>query len=162
MTRTIRENHIEKGIFEQRLKRDFLGGSVVKTPFSNAGDTADAGSVPGLGRSSGEGNGNPLQSSCLENPRDGGDWWAAIYGVAQSRTLLKRLSSSSSSQYSCLENPMDSAAWWATVHGVAKIRPQLSGRAHLKEIREQLHGNLGEKVSKKTKQLVQRMRQENA
>ena len=45
----------------------------------------------------GEGNGNPLQCSCLENPRDGGAWWAAIYGVAQSRTQLKRLSSSSSS-----------------------------------------------------------------
>ena len=43
----------------------------------------------------GEGNGNPLQCSCLENPRDGGAWWAAIYGVAQSRTRLKRLSSSS-------------------------------------------------------------------
>ena len=45
----------------------------------------------------GEGNGNPLQCSCLENPRDGGAWWAAVYGVAQSRTRLKRLSSSSSS-----------------------------------------------------------------
>ena len=45
----------------------------------------------------GEGNGNPLQCSCLENPRDGGAWWAAIYGVSQSRTRLKRLSSSSSS-----------------------------------------------------------------
>ena len=44
-----------------------------------------------------EGNGNPLQRSCLENPRDGGAWWAAVYGVAQSRTRLKRLSSSSSS-----------------------------------------------------------------
>ena len=43
----------------------------------------------------GEGNGNPLQWSCLENPRDGGAWWAAVYGVAQSRTRLKRLSSSS-------------------------------------------------------------------
>ena len=40
----------------------------------------------------GEGNGNPLQCFCLENPRDGGAWWDAIYGVAQSRTLLKRLS----------------------------------------------------------------------
>ena len=39
----------------------------------------------------GEGNGNPLQCSCLENPRDGGAWWAAVYGVAQSRTRLKRL-----------------------------------------------------------------------
>ena len=46
----------------------------------------------------GEGNGNPLQCSCLENPRDGGAWWAAVYGVAQSRTRLKRLSSSSSSR----------------------------------------------------------------
>ena len=45
----------------------------------------------------GEGSGNPLQYSCLENPRDGGAWWAAVYGVAQSRTQLKRLSSSSSS-----------------------------------------------------------------
>ena len=45
----------------------------------------------------GEGNGNPLQCSCLENPRDGGPWWAAVYGVAQSQTLLKWLNSSSSS-----------------------------------------------------------------
>ena len=44
----------------------------------------------------GEGNGNPLQCSCLENPRDGGAWWAAIYAVTQSQTQLKRLSSSSS------------------------------------------------------------------
>ena len=48
----------------------------------------------------GEGNGNPLQCSCLENPRDGGAWWAAVYGVTQSRTPLKRLSSSSS-MYGC-------------------------------------------------------------
>ena len=48
----------------------------------------------------GEGNGNPLQCSCLENPRDGGAWWAAVYGVAQSWTRLKRLSSSSSSSSS--------------------------------------------------------------
>ena len=47
----------------------------------------------------GEGNGNPLQCSCLENPRDGGAWWAAVYGVAQSWTRLKWLSSSSSSPF---------------------------------------------------------------
>ena len=47
----------------------------------------------------GEGNGTPLQYSCLENPMDGGAWWAAIYGVAQSRTRLKRLSSSSSRRW---------------------------------------------------------------
>ena len=47
----------------------------------------------------GEGNGNPLQCSCLENPRDRGAWWASVYGVAQSRTRLKQLSSSSSSHW---------------------------------------------------------------
>ena len=49
----------------------------------------------------GEGNGNPLQYSCLEDPRDGGAWLAAVYGVAQSRTRLKQLSSSSMSSYLC-------------------------------------------------------------
>ena len=52
----------------------------------------------------GEGNGNPLQCSCLENPRDGGAWWAAVYGVAQSRTQLKRLSSSNISQFLASNN----------------------------------------------------------
>ena len=50
----------------------------------------------------GEGNGSPLQCSCLQNPRDGGAWWAAVYEVAQSRTRLKQLSSSSSSVYTIL------------------------------------------------------------
>ena len=54
----------------------------------------------------GEGNGNPLQCSCLENPRDGGAWWAAVYGVAQSRTRLKRLSSSSSSTFSTVDGKL--------------------------------------------------------
>ena len=45
-------------------------------------NVGDPGLIPGSGRSSGEGNGNPLQCSCLENPRDGGAWWAAVYGVA--------------------------------------------------------------------------------
>ena len=53
----------------------------------------------------GEGNGNPLQCSCLENPRDGGAWWAAISGVAQSRTRRKRLSCSSSSSV-CISIPI--------------------------------------------------------
>ena len=52
----------------------------------------------------GEGNGNPLQCSCLENPWDGGAWWAAIYGVAQSQTWLKQLSSSSSSRSDLYSN----------------------------------------------------------
>ena len=46
----------------------------------------DMGSIPGSGRSSGEGNGNALQHSCLENPMDRGDWWAIVHGVAKSRT----------------------------------------------------------------------------
>ena len=53
----------------------------------------------------GEGNGNPLQCSCLENPRDGGAWWAAVYGVAQSRTRLKRFSSSSSRVWEWISIP---------------------------------------------------------
>ena len=52
-----------------------------------------------------EGNGTPLQYSCLENPMDGGAWWAAIYGVAQSWTRLKRLSSSSSHQCALVISP---------------------------------------------------------
>ena len=55
---------------------------------------------PSLGNRAREGNGTPLQCSCLENPRDGGAWWAAVYGVTQSRTRLKRLSSSSSREQS--------------------------------------------------------------
>ena len=61
-------------------------GIVVKNLPANVGDTRDLASIPGLGRSPGDGNGTPLQYSCLENPRDGGAWWAAVYGVAQSRT----------------------------------------------------------------------------
>ena len=62
---------------------DFPSGSEVKASVCNAGDL---GSIPGLGRSPGEGNGNPLQYSCLENPMDGGAWWATVHGVAKSRT----------------------------------------------------------------------------
>ena len=54
---------------------------------------------------SGEGNGSPLQYSCLENPRDGGDWWAAIYGVTWSGTRLKQLSNSRSSSSSIITVP---------------------------------------------------------
>ena len=68
-----------------------------KVSAYNAGDL---GSIPGLGRSPGEGNGNPLQYSCLENHMDRGAWWAIVHGVAKSQTQLKRLSSSSSSSSS--------------------------------------------------------------
>ena len=61
----------------------FPGSSAVKASASNAGDP---GLIPGLGRSPGEGNGTPLQYSCLENPMDGGAWWATVHGVAESDT----------------------------------------------------------------------------
>ena len=61
----------------------FRGGLEVKAFASNAGNP---GSVPGLGRSPGEGNGHPLQYSCLENPMDGGAWSAAVHRVAKSQT----------------------------------------------------------------------------
>ena len=58
---------------------------LVKNPPANVGDM---GSVPGLGRSTGEGDGNPLQYSCLENRMDRGTWWATVHGVTQSRNQL--------------------------------------------------------------------------
>ena len=61
------------------------GGSDGKESACNMGDP---GSIPGLGRSLGEGNGNPLQHSCLENPMDGGAWKAAVHGVTEGRTRL--------------------------------------------------------------------------
>ena len=75
----------------------------------------------------GEGHGNPLQCSCLENPRDGGAWWAAFYGVTQSRTRLKRLSNSSSSIYvpSLLNLP-------PTLHPIsASFCPMIEARMNL-------------------------------
>ena len=63
----------------------------------------------------GEGNGNPLQCSCLENPRDGEPWWAAVYGVTQSWTRLKRLSSSSSSSDICTRfRKAEGLPWWCS------------------------------------------------
>ena len=62
---------------------DFPGGKIGKVSAYNA---EDPGSIPGLGRSSGERNGNPLQYSCLENPTDGGAWQSTVHEVAKSRT----------------------------------------------------------------------------
>ena len=67
-------------------KLGFPDGSVVKNPPANAGDIGDAGSLLGSGRSPGEGNGNPLQYFCLENPMKRGVWWATVHGVAKSWT----------------------------------------------------------------------------
>ena len=76
---------------KSRLLLGFPGGSVVKNLTANAGDTGDMGSIPTSGRSSGEGNGNLLQYSCLENPMDRGAWWATIHGVRMSQTRLSDL-----------------------------------------------------------------------
>ena len=63
-----------------------LNGSNGKESACNAGDTGDAGSIPGSGRSPGEEHGNPFQYSCLENPMDRGAWWATVLGVTKSQT----------------------------------------------------------------------------
>ena len=81
----------------------------------------------------GEGNGNPLQCSCLENPRDGGAWWAAVFEVAQSRTRLKQLfmhagigeGNGNPLEYSCLENPRDRGACWDAIYGVTQSQTRL-------------------------------------
>ena len=63
---------------------------LVKNPPVNAGATGDVGSIPGWGRFPGVGHGNPLQYSFLENPMDGGAWWATVHGVEKNWTQLKR------------------------------------------------------------------------
>ena len=81
----------------------------------------------------GYGNGNPLQDSCLENPVDGGAWWAAVHRVKQNQTQLKQLSmhvcigegNGNPLQYSCLENPREGGTWWAAIYGVSQSRTRL-------------------------------------
>ena len=91
----------------------------------------DLGSIPGSGRSPGEGNANPLQYSCLENSMDGGARWATVHGVTKSWTRLHDFTfthimaengegNGNPLLYSCLENPVDRGAWWAAVHRVAQ------------------------------------------
>ena len=77
---------------KSKVIKGFLGGLVVENLPANAGDDGDEGSIPGLGRSHGVGNGNPLQYSCLENLMDRRAWWATVHGVAECRTRLKQLS----------------------------------------------------------------------
>ena len=69
----------------------FPGGAVVKNLPANAGDLRDRGSIPGIGRSTGEGNGNPFQSSYLENPLDRGAWRAAVHGVTKESDMTEQL-----------------------------------------------------------------------
>ena len=70
-------------LFDYTSFQGFPGGAVVKNSPTKAGDV---GSIPESERTPGEGNGNPLQYSCLENPMDGGAWWATVQGVTKSRT----------------------------------------------------------------------------
>ena len=71
---------------------------VVKNPLANTEDIRDMGWIPGLGRSSGGGHGNPSQDSCQENPRDRGAWWVTVHRVTNSWTQLERLSTQHSYQ----------------------------------------------------------------
>ena len=84
----------------------------------------------------GEGNGTPLQYSCLGNPMDGGAWQAAVHEVAKSRTRLRDFTftfhfscigegNGNPLQCSCLENPRDGGAWWAAISGAAQSRTRL-------------------------------------
>ena len=83
-------------IAAMKLELPHLGASqvalVVKNPPANAEDRRDAGSIPGLGRSPGEGNGNPFRYSCPENPMDRGAWQATVHSIAKSQAWLKQLS----------------------------------------------------------------------
>ena len=85
----------------------FPDDSVSKESACSAGDKGDVGSIPGSGRSPGGRNGNPLQNSCLENPMDGGAWWATVHRVTMRCTRLKKLSTHAHilSQHFC--SPLD-------------------------------------------------------
>ena len=72
---------------------------VVKNTPANAGDIRDTGSISRSGRIPAEGNGNPLQDSCLENPKDRGAWWAIVHGVAKSQTRLSMPSLKNKAHY---------------------------------------------------------------
>ena len=87
------ERRVGEGVWEEdregvKQPLGFPSGSVVKNLSANAGNARDEDSIPGAVRSPTEGNGNPLQYSCLENPMDRGAWWAAVHGVTKSQTSL--------------------------------------------------------------------------
>ena len=81
-------------LFEGTLQvpEGFPGGSVVKNLLVNAGNTGEAGLILGSGRSSGGGNGNPLQYSCLGNPMDRGAWWVTVHGGHKESDMTQQLS----------------------------------------------------------------------
>ena len=97
-------------------------------------------------RINGEGNGTPLQYSCLENPMNRGAWWAAVHGVSKSRTqlsdftftfhfhALEKETSTPPLQFSCMENPRDGRAWWAAIYGVTLSRTRLKRQQQKRQL----------------------------
>ena len=126
------ENALDRGVWQAAVP-----GVTKSQPQPQRLSTQAADSYLAFGgtqHSLGEGSGTPLQYSCLEKPMDGGAWWAAVHGVAKSRTRLSdftftfhfhALEKEMATQYSCLENPRVSRAWWAALYGVALSRTQL-------------------------------------
>ena len=103
------------------LRRNFPGscGSistalvlVINNPLASAADARDPGSIPGLGGSPGEGNGNPLQYSCLENPMDRGAWWATVYGVAKESDRTEHLAAAAAAARQALAG-LPASSWGA-------------------------------------------------
>ena len=114
-------------------------------PHSSTPDTTEWLHFPFSLSCIGEGNGNPLQCSCLENPRDGGAWWAAVYGVAQSRTRLKWLSSSSRGWVS-----LCASGFWRGVTGVQEEFSPVSFLVLLDGLRIKLMRHINRRKSKKS------------
>ena len=121
------EAGVTTGTLESRCRQDKPLEPRRQQVFSHAGlIQANPRIRQTLGASFGEGNGNPLQYSGLENPMDRGDWWATVHGVAKSQTRLSDFTfiftftfrgfpgegNGIPLQYSCLENPRDGGAWW--------------------------------------------------
>ena len=92
---------------------------------ANAGNVRNMGSIPGSGRSPEEGNGSPLQYSCLENPTDRGAWWATVHGVAKSWTQLKRLSMHIAHTQSVLLIPSSGLQWASLMAQMVKNPPAM-------------------------------------
>ena len=100
---------------------------MVKNPPANAGDIRDAGSIYGWGRSSGGGDGNPLQYSCLENAMDRGAWWATVHRVAKSQMWLRREHTSARSLVFCIcqqlfKNRIKESSGWGSFDSFPTIR----------------------------------------
>ena len=104
---------------------------VVKSPPANAGDARNVVSIPDGGRSPGEGNGNPLQYSCLENPMDRGDWWAIVHGISKSQTWLRCLSIALKGKETVWGEEMEarkSLVWLENTHCLVALGPAANDR----------------------------------